>query len=122
MKKYFIDKLTELVNGIERTQKKIIEEAASLNVQSLINLTQALKELKAGYEAMVFDTCKYCTVQEVVEIATLRDSWKDVDLNLLKADKIESYYRHHGYGITYEERELLRNTFKSRGFSEVKIK
>ena len=122
MKKYFIDKLTDLVNGIERTQKKIIEEAASLNVQSLISLTQGLKELKAGYESMAFDTCKYCTVQEVIEIATLRDNWKDVDLNLLKADKIESYYRHHSYGITYEERELLKGAFKNKSFSGVMIK
>ena len=121
MKNYFIEKLAKSMRAIKTTEKHIIEAATKMEMSSLIKLPLRLQEEKEKHSEWITDLCTYCTVDEVLEIADLKDKYSNEPLCLLDKHRLEYFYKYNNKGITMSEREKLVERF---GYSlkEAKVK
>lgn len=125
MKQYFIDKLKDSVKHLEGLQKSIVEAAASLDLKKLMELPQVLTKAKEEYSTLVKDCVKYCTVDEVLEIADLKDWHGTTTLNLLEVNGDYTVSYAYSYnkpdGVTLGERDRLVKRFGYR-LKDIKVK
>ena len=122
MKQYFIEKLTKSMSNIKTTEKHIIEAASKMEMSSLMKLPQRLQEERQRHAEWVNDLCTYCTVDEVLEVADLKDRYSNEPLSLLDNKyTLEYFYKYNNKGITISERDKLVQRF-GYSFKEAKVK
>ena len=109
MNKYFLDKLKKLKEQINSTSNSIITGVTEYKLNELVSLSQRLTVLKESHRELTKDTVKYCSVDEIIEIANAVN-YSSEPLNLLDKYSLESTFK-YDRTVTINERDKLISKF-----------
>lgn len=120
MKTYFLTKLIDISNKIEKNTNSIVKNAQELDIKAIQDSTKRLNDNKDREKELINDAVIYCSVDDIIAISN------EVDMIGDKKYKFNEHtlayaYKYTSKGVTSLERDRLVDRFGYQ-LKDIKIK